>query len=147
MVSEIVSYARLGVIVDCKDRYIQEWVPKLNNTPHTNGHSMKVQQGRPRLKPEDIYALAYKDVSKREALDCLNRGNKTTVTYTHRPLPHKTTVNAVNADATANPNTAEPADTSVITLGQPKPPAKKTAHPVSKPTPFNQPVRVLCCKH
>ena len=97
-VAEIVSYAGPGVIVDCEDPYLQEWVLKLNNTPHTNGHTMKVEQRRPRLKPEDIYALAYKDVSKREALDRLNRGDKTTVTYTHRPSPHKTAVNAVNAD-------------------------------------------------
>ena len=65
---------------------------------------MKLEKRTPRLKPEDIYPLPCKDVSKRNAIDRLNRGGKTTVTYTHRPSPHKTTVNAVNADATANPN-------------------------------------------
>ena len=63
---------------------------QLNNTPHTRGYTMKVEQRRPRLQPEDIYALAHKDVSEREALDLFNRGDKTTVTYTHRPSPNKT---------------------------------------------------------
>ena len=78
-VPEIVSYSGLRVIGDCKDPYLQEWVLQLNNTPHTNGYTLKVEQRRPRLKPEDIYALAHKDVSERDALDRLNRGDKTTV--------------------------------------------------------------------
>ena len=69
--------------VDCKDPNLQEWILKLNNTPHTRGYTMKVEQRRPRLKPEDIYALAHKNVSKREPLERLNKGDKTTVTYTH----------------------------------------------------------------
>ena len=77
-VPEIVSYLGPGLIVDCKDPYLQEGVLQLNNTPHGNGYTMKVEQRRPCLKPEDIYALAHKDVSKREALDCLNEGDKTT---------------------------------------------------------------------
>ena len=128
-VPEIVSLSGLGVIVDCKDSYLQEWVLQLNNTPHTNGYTIKVEQLGPRLKPEDIYALAHKNVSEREPLDRLNRGDKSTVTYTHRPSLHKTAVNAVNADATANPTTTEPIDTSVNAVGHPKPAAKKTADP------------------
>ena len=88
-VPEIVSFSRPGVIVDCKAPYLQEWILQLNNTPNTNGYTIKVEQWRPRLKPEDIYALAHKDVSEREALDRLNRGDKTKATYTHRPSPLK----------------------------------------------------------
>ena len=117
MAPEIFSSSGPGVIVDCKDPYPQEWILKLNNTPHTRGYTMKVEQRRPRLKPEDIYALAHKNVSKREGLQRLNKGDKTTVTYTHPPSNNKTAVNAVNADATADPNTAEPADTSDQRLG------------------------------
>ena len=83
------------VIVDCKDPYLLEWMLKPNNTPHANGHTINVEQRRRRLKPEDIYALAYKEIRKREALERLNRGDKTTVTYTHHPSPHKTAVNAL----------------------------------------------------
>ena len=101
---------------------------------------MKVEQRRTRLKPEDIYALAHKDVPKREALDRLNGGDKTTLTYTNRPSPHKTLVNAGNADATADPSTAEPTDTSINAVGQPQPLAKKTTDPGFKPPPSNQPV-------
>ena len=60
MVPEIVSYAGPRLIVDCKDPYLLEWVLQLNNTPHANGHTIKVEQRRHHLKPEDIYALAYK---------------------------------------------------------------------------------------
>ena len=88
-VPEIVSFSGLGVIVDCKDPYLQEWVLPLNNTPHTNGYTMKVEQRWPRLKPEDICALAHKDISEREALDRVNRGDKTTVTYTLALVPIK----------------------------------------------------------
>ena len=105
-VPEILSYSGPGVIVDCKYPYSQKWILQLKNTPHTRSYTMKVDQRMPRLQPEDIYALAHKDVSGREALHRLNRGDKTTVTYTHRPSPNKTTVNAVNADTTADPNTA-----------------------------------------
>ena len=101
----MVSYSGLGVIVDCKDPYVQGWILQLNNTPHTRGYTMKVEQRRPRLKPEEIYALAHKGVSEREALEPLNKGDKTTVTCTHCPSHNKTAVNAVNADATADPNT------------------------------------------
>ena len=73
MVPEIVSDSGPGVIVDCKDPYLQEWILQLNNTPHTRGYIMRVVQHRPRLQPEDIYALAHKDVSEREALDRVNR--------------------------------------------------------------------------
>ena len=59
-VPEIVSYSGLGVIVDFKDPYLQEWILHLNNTPHTRDYTMKVEQCRPRLEPEDIYALAHK---------------------------------------------------------------------------------------
>ena len=51
------------------------------------------------------------------------------VTYTHRPCHKKTAVNAVNANATAGPNTAKPADTSVTAVGHPNPLAKKTVDP------------------
>ena len=108
---------------------------------------MKVEQRRRRLKPEDIYALVHKDVPGREALDRLNRGDKMTMTYTHHPSPHKTVVNAVNADTTADPNTAEPTDTSVSAVGQPESQVKKTADPGSKPPPFNEPVCVPSSKH
>ena len=86
---EIVSYFGPGVLVDCKDPYLQEWGMQLNSRPHTNSYTMQVEQSRPRLKPEDIYALAHKDVSEREPLDGLNRGDETTVTYTRHPCPHK----------------------------------------------------------
>ena len=141
-VSEMVSYSGPGTMIGCKDPYLQEWVWQLSNTPDTNGYTMKVEQGRPRLKPEDIYALAHKDVSKREALDSLNQGDKTTMTYTHRPSPHKTAVNAVNEHALANPNTAEPTDTSVNAVRHSKSPAKETADPGSKLPPSNHPVWV-----
>ena len=96
---------------------------------------MKVEQRRPRLKPGDIYALAHKNVPEREALERLNKGDKTTVTYTHRPSHNKTAVNAVNVNATAEPNTADPADTSVNAVGHSKPPANKTVDPGLKPPP------------
>ena len=57
------------------------------------------------------------------------------MTYTHRPSQNKTAVNAVNAEATADPNTSEPADTSVNAVGHPKPPAKKPVDPGAKPPP------------
>ena len=44
----------------------------------------------------------------------------------------------------ADPNTAEPTDTSVNAVGPPKPPAKKAAAPGSKPPPF---LWVPCSKH
>ena len=128
-VPEIVSYSGPRVIADCKDPYLQEWILQLNNTPHTKGYTMKVQQRRPRLKPEDIYALAHKDVSERGALDRLNRGDKTAVTYTHHPSPQKTAVNAVNADDTADLNTAQPTDTSVNAVGHPEARRRKPATP------------------
>ena len=146
-ISEIVSYSGRGVIVDCKDPYLQDWVVQLNNTPHTNGYNIKVEQRRPPLKPDDIYALARKDIWKRETLDHLNRGDKTTVTYTHRPSPDKTAVNAVNGDATADPNRAQLTDTSVNARGQLKPPAKNTADPGSGPPPSPLTVWVPCSKH
>ena len=96
------------------------------------------------MKPAEIYALAHKSVSEREALERLNKGDKTTVTYTHRPSHNKTAVNAVNAEATADPNTSEPADTSVNAVGHPKPPAKKPVDPGAKPPPT---FGVPCSKH
>ena len=42
MVPEIVSYSGPGVIVDCKDPSLQEWILQLNHTPHTRGYTMKV---------------------------------------------------------------------------------------------------------
>ena len=143
-VPEIVSYSGPGLIVDCKDPSLQEWILQLNNTPHTRGYTMKVEQRRPRLRPAGIYALAHKSVSEREALERLNKGDKTTAMYTHRPSHHRTAVNAVNADATADPNTSEPADASVNTVGHPKPPAKKTVDPGPKPPPT---FWVPCSKH
>ena len=134
-VPEIVSFCGPGVIVDCKDPSLQDWILQLNNTPHTRGYTMKVEQRRPRLKPAEIYALAHKSVSEREALERLSKGHKTTVTYTHRPSHNRTAVNAVIADATADPSNSEPADTSVNAVGHPKPPAKKTVDPGAKPPP------------
>ena len=128
-VPEIVSPSGPGMIIDCKDLYLQEWTLQLNNTPHTRGYTMRVEQCRPRFQPEKMYALAHKSVSEREGLERLNKGDKTTVTYTHRPSHHQTAVNAVNADATADPNTANPADTSVNAVRHPKPPAKKNRPP------------------
>ena len=143
-VPEIVSYSEPGVIVVCKDPYLQEWILQLNNTPHTRGYTMKVEQRTPRLKPEDIYALAHKNASEREALERVSKGDKTTVTYTHRPSHNKTAVNAVNTNATADPNTAAPTDTSVNAVGHPKPPAKKTVDPGPKLPPS---FWVPCSKH
>ena len=143
-VFEIVSYSGPGVIVDCKDPDLHEWILQLNNAPHTRGYTMKVEQHRARLKPEDIYALAHKDVSERDALERLEKGDKTTVTYTHRPSHNKTAGNAVNVNATADPNTAEPTDTSVNAVGHPKPLAKKTVNPGPKPPPS---LWVRCSKH
>ena len=119
-----------GAIVDCNDPYLQEWVLQLNSTPHTNGYNMRVEQHRPRLKPEDIYAPAHKEIWEIEALDRLNRGDQTTVTYIHRPSPHKTAVNAVNADATADlntlPNGLTPPSTPWVTLNpRPRQPATR----------------------
>ena len=62
VVPEIVCYAWPGPIVDCKDPYLLERPLQLNSTPDTNGHIMKVEKHRPRLKPGDIYALAHKDL-------------------------------------------------------------------------------------
>ena len=143
-VPEIVSYSGPGVIVDCENPSLQEWILQLNNTPHTSGYTMKVEQRRPRLKPEEIDALAHKSVSEREGLERLNKGDKTTATYTHRPSHKRTAVTAVNAGATADPNTSEPANTSVNAVGHPKPPAKKTVDPGPKPPPT---FLVLCSKH
>ena len=67
------SHAGRRVRVDCKDKYQLELVLQLNNTPQRNGHTMRVEKLRPGFKPEDIYALAYKDVLKREALHRLSR--------------------------------------------------------------------------
>ena len=134
-VSEVVSYSGTGLIVDCKDPYLQKWILQLNNEPQTSSYTMKVEQHRPRLKPEEIYALAHKSLSEREALERLNKGDRTTVTYTDRSSHNKTAVNAVNADATADPDTSEHADTSVNAVGHPKPPAKRTADPGPKPPP------------
>ena len=141
---EIVYYSGPGVIADCKDPYLQEWILQLNNTPHARACTMKVEQRRPCLKPEDIYALAHKNVSEREALERLNIGGKTTVTYTHCPCHNETALNAVNANATADPNTAEQADTSVNTVGHLEPPVKKTVGPGPKPPPS---FWVPCSKH
>ena len=134
-VPEMVSYSPPGVIVDCKDPSLQEWILQLNNTPHTRGYTMKVEQRRPRLKLEEIYALAHKSVSERKAPKRLNKGDKTTVMCTHRLSHKKTAVNAVNADATADPNTSKPADTFVNAVGHPKAPAKKAVDPWPKPPP------------
>ena len=41
------------------------------------------------------------------------------MTHTHSPSPHKTAVNAVNADATSYPNTAQPTGTPVDAVGHP----------------------------
>ena len=65
-VPKIVSYSWPGLIVDCKDPSLQEWILQLNNTPHTRGYTMKVEQLTRRVKPEEIYALAHKSVSERE---------------------------------------------------------------------------------
>ena len=143
-VPEIVSYSKPRVIVDCKDLYVQEWILQLNNTRHTRGYTMKVEQRRPRLKPEDIYTLAHKDVPEREALNRLNKGERTMVTYTHRPSHNRTAVNAVNANATADPNTAAPTDISLNAVGHPKHPAKTTVDPRPKPPPS---FWVRCSKH
>ena len=48
-VPEIVSYSGPGVIIDCKEPNLQEWMLQLNNTPHTRAYTMKVEQRRPRL--------------------------------------------------------------------------------------------------
>ena len=66
------------------------------------------------------------------------------MTYTHRPSHKKTAVNAVNADATTDLNTAKSAETSNIAVGRPKPPAKKTVDPGPKPPPT---FWVPCSKH
>ena len=129
-VPEIVSYAGPGAIVDCKDPELLEWVLQLNNSPHANGHTMKVERRRPRLQPADIYALAYKEVSKRESLERLDEADKTTVTYAHKPSPHKTAVHAVNADATADSSGAEPTDTSVNAVGLLNPRQRKPPAPI-----------------
>ena len=117
-----------------------------------NGYTMKGEKCRPRLKADDIYALAYKEVPKGEALECLNRCEKMTVTYTNCPSPHKTAVDAVNADATTSSKASESTDGSVNAVGHPSPLAKKTTEPSSsstgsKPSPSNQPVRVPCSNH
>ena len=67
-----------------------------------------------------------------------------TPTYTHRPSHKKTAVNAVNANATADPNIAEPIDTYSNAVNHPEPPAKETSDPGSKPPPS---LWVPCSKH
>ena len=62
------------------------------------------------LKLEDIYAAAHKDVSEREAPNRLNKGDKTTVTYTHRPSNNKTAVTL------APPHPLTPPSTPWVTL-------------------------------
>ena len=42
-VPEIVSFSGPGVIVDCKDPSLQEWILQLNNTAHTRGYTMRVR--------------------------------------------------------------------------------------------------------
>ena len=136
-VPEIVLYPGPGLLVDCKEPNLQEWILQLNKTPHTRGYTMNTEQGRPRLQPEDIYALAHKDVSEREALDRLNKRDETTMTYTHRPSDNKSAVNAVNANATADPNTAKPTDTSVNAAGTSNPRRRKRPTPgLNRQTPF-----------
>ena len=63
-VPEFASYSGPGLIADCKDPSLEEWILQLNNTPHTRGYTMKVEQ---------------------RALKRLHKGDKTTVIYTHRP--------------------------------------------------------------
>ena len=41
-VPEIVSRSAPGLIVDCKDPYLQKWILQLNNTPETSGYTMRV---------------------------------------------------------------------------------------------------------
>ena len=52
------------MIVDWKDPSLMKQLLGLNNTPHTNGYRMKVQQRRTPLKYHEIYALAYKDLGR-----------------------------------------------------------------------------------
>ena len=66
------------------------------------------------------------------------------MTYAHRPSHNKTAVNAVNAEATADPDTSEPADTSVNAMGHPNRPAKKTVDPGPNARPS---FWVPCSKH
>ena len=42
-VLDMFSYSGPGVIVDCKDPYLQELILQLNNTPQTRGYTMKVE--------------------------------------------------------------------------------------------------------
>ena len=65
----------------------------------------------------------------------LNEGDRT-MTHTNRPSHKRTAANAVNANATVDLNTSEPADTSVNAVRHPQPPAKKTVDPGPKPAPF-----------
>ena len=134
-VPEIVLYSGPGPIVDCKEQDLQEWILQLNNTPQTRSYTLKVEQRRPHLRPEDIYALAHKNLSEREARERLDKGDKSTMTYTHRPSHNGTGVNDVTANATADPNTSESADISVNAVGHSKPPAKKTIDPGPEPPP------------
>ena len=60
-VPKIVCFVGSGVMCDGKDPYLLKWVLQLDKKPHTNRHNVKVEKHRPRLNPEDIYALAYKD--------------------------------------------------------------------------------------
>ena len=143
-VPDFLFYSEPGVIVDSKDPSLKEWILQLNNTPHTRGYTMKVEQRRPRLKLEEIYALAHKSVSEREPLERLKEGDKMTVMYTHRPSHNQTAVNVVNADGKTDPNTSKLADTSVNTVGHPKPLTRKNADPRPRPPPT---FWVPCSKH
>ena len=139
----------------------------LHNSTHVNGYTMKVEQHRPGWSPDGIYVLAYKEVPKRESLERLDQGEKTTVTHTHHPFPHKTTVNAVNANSSAkqfpspttvekqmaNENAAKPTNTYVNAVGNNKnstakvSPNPPSASPVPKAAASKQPIWVPCCKH
>ena len=73
-------------------------IPGLTNTLHTNGHTMKEEQRRPRLDLDAIWNLAYKEVAKKKSLKHSNRGDKTTVRYSHHPSLQKTAANVVNSN-------------------------------------------------
>ena len=120
-------------------------VLELNSTPHTNGYTMKVDQRKPRLKHDEKYALAYKDILKRKALEHPHPGDKTAVTWTKRSSPQETAVNAFNSHSTANAapterKTVNP-NTEFLTHAN-KSPNPCSSSPMPKPPPSNRPILV-----
>ena len=70
---------------------------------------MKAEQRRLHFNPDTVDYLAYEEVAKMEFFHRLNRGQKTSVTYTHRTVTQKAAVNAVKANPSVKQSPTAPA--------------------------------------